>query len=415
MKELAGKRLLVLGGTIATYDVVKTAQKMGAYVIVADYFENGITKDIADETALVSTNDISGLAKLIKTKNVDGVFTGASEFNIQNMINLCTYINLPVYATLEQWNICSDKSRFKEMCRANGVPVVPEYRVPEGEVTWRDIEYPLIVKPVDSFSGHGISICNDKRELTIGIEKAKYWSKSGKVILEKFMQGSNVEVYYLVQNGNPMLIAAADRYTNKEQNGSPVPVAFYHPSKWINIYLEKVDPAVRRMFENLQIKNGVFFMESFVENGKFMFYEMGLRLNATMEYHFVDYFNHFNPLKMMISYALTGSMGKEVQSQNKPVFSGRGCEVALLLKPGRIEKIIGVDEVRSWTETIHMIQFYYEGNVIEETGSLDQNFARIKLVAENESILKQLIQKLYNTISVLDNNRREMLIKEGNN
>lgn len=34
MLELEGKRLLVLGGTVSTYDVVSHAKELGAYVIV---------------------------------------------------------------------------------------------------------------------------------------------------------------------------------------------------------------------------------------------------------------------------------------------------------------------------------------------------------------------------------------------
>ena len=36
MNELIGKRLLVLGGGLAAYDVVKKAKENGAYVVSAD-------------------------------------------------------------------------------------------------------------------------------------------------------------------------------------------------------------------------------------------------------------------------------------------------------------------------------------------------------------------------------------------
>ncbi len=408
MNNIAGKRLMVLGGTISTYDVIKTAQKMGAYVLAVDYLEKGIAKNIADETALVSTTDFEKLEELIKNKKIDGVFTGASEFNIRNMIQLCNRCHLPVYSTLEQWDLFSNKQTFKDICRKFGVPVVPEYSIENKQ----EIEYPVIVKPVDSFSGHGIHICNNEKELNQAVNDAKEWSKSGKAIIEKYVQGDNVEVYYLVQDGNVMLLTAADRYTNKNQNGSPVPTAFYHPSKHLKEYLGETHLRVCNMFKDLNVKNGVFFMESFLEKGEIMFYEMGFRLNATMEYHFVEHFNRFSPLKMMIRYALTGDMGDEVSNLNNPEFHGKGCEIALLLKRGTIDKITGMEEIQKLPFVLHTIQFYHVGDTIESTGSLDQHFARIKVVADDEISLSERIETIYSKISVCDRNEKEMIIRE---
>lgn len=412
MNDLKGKRLLVLGGTIATYDVVKTAQRMGIYVIVTDYLENGVTKNIADETLMISTENIEELNNVVHEYRIDGVFTGASEFNIRNMIQLCEKAKLPVYANLTQWDMLSNKRKFKEICRQYGVPTVPEY-LREAKDEKGNLEFPVIVKPVDSYSGHGISICYNIMDLEKAIIEAEKWSKSGQVIIEKYIQGENIEVYYLVQDGNIMLLSASDRYTNKEQHGSPVPIAFYHPSKYIDKYLSDIHPKVCKMFQGLGVKNGVFFMESFLENGNFMFYEMGFRLNATMEYHFVDYFKDFNPLEMMIRYALTGNMGKSVLFLNERNFNGVGCEIALIVRPGTIKAIEGMEKINKLPYVIHTIQYYVVGETITTTGSLDQNFARIKVVADNKEELENRVCYIYENVSVIDNNGNEMLIKEG--
>lgn len=412
MNDLKGKRLLVLGGTLATYDVVKTAQRMGAYVIVTDYLENGVTKNIADETLMISTKSIEELNKAVHEYRIDGVFTGASEFNIRNMIQLCEKAKLPVYANLAQWDMLSNKRKFKEICRQYGVPTVPEYLI-QAKDEKENLKFPVIVKPVDSYSGHGISICRNIIDLEKAIVEAEKWSKSGQFIIEKYIQGENIEVYYLVQDGNIMLLSASDRYTNKEQHGSPVPTAFYHPSKYIDKYLSDVHPKVCKMFQGLGIKNGVFFMESFLENEKFIFYEMGFRLNATMEYHFVEHFKGFNPLEMMIRYALTGNMGKSVLLLNERNFNGVGCEIALIVRPGTIKAIEGIEKINKLPYVIHIIQYYVVGETITTTGSLDQNFARIKVVADNKEELENRVCYIYENVSVIDNNGNEMLIKEG--
>ena len=61
MMKMNGKRLLILGGTSASLDLVKNARQMGIYTIVTDPNQTGVAKEIADETALISTADIDGV------------------------------------------------------------------------------------------------------------------------------------------------------------------------------------------------------------------------------------------------------------------------------------------------------------------------------------------------------------------
>ena len=99
------------------------------------------------------------------------------------------------------------------------------------------------------------------------------------------------------------------------------------------------------------------------------------------------------------------------EKNNNPHFSGKACEIALLLRPGTIHTVDGMDIIKSKDSVIHCIQFYEEGDCLEETGSLDQNFARIKVVAKTEEELEKEIEEIYRIISVKDTKGNEMLIK----
>lgn len=74
-------------------------------------------------------------------------------------------------------------------------------------------------------------------------------------------------------------------------------------------------------------------MEAFYDEDNFYFYEMGYRLNATMEYKFVEHFEHYNPLEFMIQYAVEGIFGnKSVTDTRASIFQGAACELSPLLK-----------------------------------------------------------------------------------
>lgn len=407
------KRLLVLGGTRSTLDVVKCAKSLGYEVIVTDNLQNGIAKEFADQCISISTADIDELSEYIFNHNISGVFTGASEFNTENMIKLCQRTNLPVYATEAQWQTCSNKARFKALCEQYDVSTVPGYVIDKDclETHAKELKYPVIVKPVDSNSGVGISVCRDEQEFIHGYHAACSCSHSGKVIVERYMQCKNVEAYYIVQNGKVSLMSLSDRLTRDDQQGSPVPFAFFHPSVYTQQYIEKVNEKVCNMFEAFGLKQGVFFLESFYDGNDFYFYEMGYRLNGTMEYKFVDYFYDYNPLCFMIQYAVEGKFGdKNVTEEPYQIFNGYACELSPLLKKGVINKIEGLDEISNDKHVIFIHQLHDCGDEIGSTGTLQQNFARIHVVADTNDELTEAINRIIDILHIYDENGDEMLI-----
>ena len=66
MKEFEGKKLLVLGGLILESDIVRHAQEMGAYVIVADYNPDAPAAKVADRFELISATDVASLVDFCK-------------------------------------------------------------------------------------------------------------------------------------------------------------------------------------------------------------------------------------------------------------------------------------------------------------------------------------------------------------
>ena len=66
--DLEGKRLLVMGGTRITCEIIRAAKRLGCFVGVADYYpiSKSPGKQIADAAYEVSTLDIDAMSVLIK-------------------------------------------------------------------------------------------------------------------------------------------------------------------------------------------------------------------------------------------------------------------------------------------------------------------------------------------------------------
>ena len=100
MKTLKGKRLLILGGSRISCEIVRKAQEMGIYTMVTDWYpiEKSPAKQIADEAFLVSTADENEVVHLIKDKNVDGVITGFTDSVLPIMLEFVKRRGCPATA-----------------------------------------------------------------------------------------------------------------------------------------------------------------------------------------------------------------------------------------------------------------------------------------------------------------------------
>lgn len=406
---LQGKRLLILGGTSSSLDLVRLAQSMGIYVIVTDESDvsQRVAKQIADEVAMVSTNDIPGLTKLVKEKNIDGAFCGPGEFNLKNLIDLCDQAGLPCYSTPEQWRICSNKKTFKEYCIRNGVPTACEYSIDDFKPDRKDtdIGYPLIVKPVDGCSSKGISICNTREEVVKAYEIALNVSKCKSVVIEQYIDngGSIFSFRYVLDDGVYYPYLTFDTYIADPLEKKYLISAFtYFPSRYTDTFLRDLDQNVRNMFRDMGLKNGVAFIQSIPYKGKIYCHEMGYRLSGGMIYKITTPLMGINDMQMMLRYALGGKMVTPHEI-DRIRLKREDMVLAQLMIPldcGTIGSIGGLDEIMRKDYIVDFLRYYEVGATIvpRVMGTLEQHFGRFTLQAENKdemiSVVKEIQEKL---------------------
>ena len=418
--DVSNKRLLVLGGTSAK-DIVLQAKRLGVYTIVADLDETNVSKKISDEAVLISTTDTDALVKLIKEKRIDGVFSGPSEFNIQQVMKVCHAAGLPFYATKKQWDICQNKASFKELCRRFDVPVVPEYKLSPEILTEEltRVKFPVVVKPVDACSSKGLSVCFDESQLRKAIPLAISASETGRFIVEKCITSDyGFGCRYIANNGDIRLSAVCDRYTVDEFDGKAhISAAAIFPSKKTQAFIQDVNQRIIAMFKSIGLANGTFFMQALVdqEDDQIYFHEMGLRLSGGLIYSMLEASCGYNDVQMMIRFALGGPMAmKEDLSNIDPFMHGHYVgSLTIPLRVGTIGLIEGIEEVRSNPKVTSLVQYYKENDSIspEIIGTLMQHFCRVKMMTSSIEEYQQLISWIQNTIQVRDVEGKDMIYR----
>lgn len=414
MDYLKGKRLLIMGGIQKACEIVEKAHELGIYVMVTDYIEDSPAKKIADESFMVSTTDVDAVVDLCKEKKVDGVFTSFIDSMLPYCCEVCERLGLPFYATKEQLDICNDKSKFKDMCTDNGLLTASTINVNKN-FTYSDlknIEFPVIIKPVDNGGGKGITICNSELELIEAHEKAMLFSKRKEIILEKYLQGNEISVCYTLKDGQISLSCIFDKFMNHAQYGmAPLPNVNIYPSKFIDIYMDFVNDKVIAMLRNLGLKNGVIFIQNIINEDGIFFIEMGCRMNGSCDYHYINYINGIDIMKMSISHALTGEMGIYDLKLDNPRFKKYCATLHLCSKGGTINEIVGIEEVKVklLDSLIHFQCNYKVGDYIEKSGTLNQILFTFYMVDNSIKNICKTIELIQNTVKVFDQYGYNML------
>lgn len=398
------KKLLVLGGKpIGSVEMVLRAQALGYYVIVTDYLNvnESPAKKYADESWQVSTADVNKIAELCREKEVSGVLTAVHEFNINRMRELCNLLNFPCYCESDAWKYCDDKVEFKKMCLASGLLVAKEYHsgVYTKNISEKIDSYPVVVKPVDGSGSRGFSICKSAGELAIGIDNAKKNSPTQRFLVEDFVPYESVIIHYTIINGIAFFCGMSDKKSVKFSNtNAPVMGIQHFPSMGSEVYLKSYDKLVGQMLQEANFQQGPVWIEAFYDGKeRFIFNEMGFRFGGSLTYYPVKYFYGIDQLDLLIDSSFnrisTIPVCGNLLSERKNY-----CILPVHIRPGRINKIIGVDDIKKLDDLIAYVPVHFEGELIEAWGSAQQVFCYLHFTYDSVESQKLIIRKILSTL-----------------
>lgn len=419
-EHLKGKTLLVMDRTSLAACAVIRAKEMGIKTVVANFYktEDSPSKQVADIAIDIDISDTDAMLKMIKEYHIDGIFVGWTDSHLPFYANICKKAGLPCCGTVEQFDILSnDKRRFKEACLQYGVPTPDIYHV-DIDFKREDLDkivYPVMVKPADGSGGRGIMKCNNEKELIDHYKELYDSSASKKIVCERYIQSENeIFIHYTVQNGYCSLSSSFLKYKVDVEKTKAASCLFHMFSpKFLDEYKRNTEPAVINMIQGLGIRYGNVMFQGFEENGQLYFHESGLRMGGEQFYVFAEKLNHISSLELMIEFALTGDMTLyDVKTQDNYKFSKFCCNYYIPLKPGRICKIEGLDEINAMPQLLQNRQFKFEGDTISSTSSLDRVIFRLHVMDDTKEAFAETLCKISNTIQILDQDGNDMQLQK---
>lgn len=408
MKQLLkDKRLLMLGGASYTPFVREYADQMGFHLFAAGNKVNDAMNQYVEDFFIAEASDVNAVCEVVKSKNIDGIIALGNEDIIDCVVKVSSRCEIPFYLNESHWNNLQNKENFKNLCRKFGVDVVEEYTV-SNDSTEKELEnlpYPIVFKPVDSCGSKGITICYNAMETRQAIEKAKKFSRSSKYMVERYMQCPEFIVSYIFADGETKVWMLGDRHMNTQQKGfGGLSNLSVYPSRFAKLYMETVHPKMEKLLKEYAPKDGTMFVQGFVDGDKIRFFDPGMRFCGTLDTIIYSDVCGINPLHWMVNHSLTEQMcSKEDVDKMDWNLHGKACaQLSILIHPGTISKIEGLNEVRNLRGIVSVISLLDEGDTVNMVGTLQQVLARIHMVLDNKNQIIETVDEIYRLIKVTD-------------
>lgn len=417
MKEFEGKKLLILGGFNLACVIVRHAQALGAYVVVADYNENAQAKDIADKFVAISATDVEALVELCKKENIDGITTGFVDILLYPCYEVCKRLGLPYYVTPKMLSMSTNKIDFKETCNLYDVPVPQTYFIGSeiSEEIYEKINYPVFVKPLDASGSRGAGVCHNREELEKQFNEAMSFSVTHNAIIEDYITGREFLMNYIAQDGEFRMVSMFDRYASSDRGGAINYASLsMGPSKAVDYYFNEVEGKVVNMFKSLGFRDGLYFLQGYSDGNKITFFEMGCRLGGSyydLERKCID----IDPIDMTIRYALTGVMTENIDAIPARVgkYKNIGVCVNYLLIGGEetIGKISGIEEIKKMPSYVESEQRQFVGDHYKNDSTVDRPVFSVYLAVEDKNQLVRDVNYM-NSVFTVVNTEGKSILKE---
>ena len=211
-------KVLILGVASVQLDAVLELRKMGCETFAIAMAKDGPAADAADHFSIINILDIESVVKHIQENNINAVYSTGSDLAMPVACRISERLGLPHFVSSKTAYTCNHKDAMRSELTSECEGNIP-FQVLSDIKTEITMDFPLILKPSDAQGQRGIFLIHSQEEFEAHFEQAKSFSREGKAIVEKYIDGPEVSVNGYMVNGVLRFMVASDRDTWPEYTG----------------------------------------------------------------------------------------------------------------------------------------------------------------------------------------------------
>ena len=352
------KKILILGAGNAQADAINYLKEKGYQVFSCSYYEKDYASDLCDGFQQVDIKNVAAVKQYAEKIEADIIYSVGSDLAIPTAMAVSEELGKPHFVDAVTAAECQNKFWVRKHLGTDCAGNVKSFCVSDVTEIPEELQFPMMLKPVDSQGQRGCFKIDNMEELRKNFQKAKSYSKTENVIIEEFIDGPEISVNAYILDGKVVYSIISDRDVYNEFPGGIIkrhliPSVFEGNESVV----EKVNQLVRDCIEKVHIMNGPLYFQIKVADREPKLIEMAPRLDGCHMWNLIKHYCGVDLLDMTFTHLLNGTpdIKREVREEKGLVLEFYGE------KPGE-----AFDRDKYNTQGLYSNWYYESGAIVKE-------------------------------------------------
>jgi len=388
------KLLCIIGAGPDQEPAFTLAKSMNLETIAIDINPHAPAMKIANYKLVVSTKNIPEIIKQLEKfqqqiRPLDGVITIAAEVS-PTVAAIAEKFNLAGVSPKTALNTTNKCLRAKIFSEEN--INFPQYTIGTTPSQFTNAKFPAVIKPSDNSASRGVIMVNNFAEFEKQFPTSQKLSSDNQIILEQYIPGEQISIEGVVINKKLFVTAIADRnyirnpqfYPYFVEDGGEMPS--HHNKQTIQNIITEFNKAVQALNIHTGPTKGDIIISP---NGKIYVIEVTSRLSGGgFCSRVVPMTTGINIVKTVIQLAI-GITPDLIEL--KPKFNKGMCHRFYFHKPGKIKKIIGLNNIKKMPGVVDFViqRPFKIGDILEPASYANRLFYIITIAKDRTTATKQ--------------------------
>ena len=297
------KKAIVLGGTLPHVSLIEKLKQRGYFVILVDYLKHPFAAAYADAHIQTSTLDLEAVLEISKQEEVELVISTCIDQANVTACYVAERLELPhPYSYQTALNV-TDKLKMKDIMVKNGIPTSRFMRIRQfSDIIGSDLNFPLIVKPVDCNSSKGVTkIDADDDCFENALNNAISLSRSKEAIIEEFVSGTEIGIDTFVKDGIAHVIMIKERRKVSKNNGGIQQIlGCTWPLPGYELIERQAEEIANKIAKAFSLKNCPLMIQAILVDGRISVIEFGARIGGGESYRIIKMSTGFDYVEASI-------------------------------------------------------------------------------------------------------------------
>lgn len=377
-------KALVLCGGIPQIALIKELKSRGIETVLADMNEKVAARAYADKFCKASVLDVDAIREVAIKEKVDFLITVCADQVLQVVAQISEELGLPCYIDASTADLVSKKSYMKRTFWENGVPT-SKYVILESldMDSISELQYPLIVKPIDSYSSRGVRKVRDAEELREAFDNAKTISRSKAVIVEEFVEGDEITVDVYVEQGKAHVLCLSNLYKIGE-DGKFVINRSRIPAKISNEIEKEIEVTVQKIADAFNLKNTPMLVQLITDGKRVSVVEFCARTGGGVKFLMIKKVSGFDVVKAVVDLTL----GEKPTVGELKRAEGITVNEFIYCKAGVLDRVEGFEELLADGTIAEYFVYKPSGTEFKQINNSGDRVAFFSVIGSTEEEVK---------------------------